>query len=591
MESAPLTQASCFRANIQSGRVLTGCHQAYLHARNAFNETRKANPVAASEEHDLAAGEFAHAAQIAGDPEVLSKGTTFRDTDSVLQALRTLKLLEEHHKKLAQILKFRNEHPPVPKVSDVSTPASLPPTATETPISTKMPSTPAEPANQPPRLPPQNRVPHRDLTSSIASNLASARGIPPNQQRRGAPVSPTLSAQNAAGRPYTGAIRGYPGETKARKETEIQFQNEDARRGGLVRANIPPPILPSTEPAASPNPKSPAPSQSSTEDEPFQRFYSTFEGLISKLSAPLAFAGLPLSSPTTVTSSDTNVPLPKPKFRTSSAPPTNQCQDPDLTKLISRAALRAVKDTNSPSSFGYNAAESFYVVPVTGGTISYAGIVNHAQQEALRKQQRATTNSNQPSPFLKELNTNSDEEGDADFVDARETPLNQSPELTKPRHGQSRSGANTVGGKTMEELHLENQALKHLSDTLSKRLHMWEVNAQSSSAALQQSLRALQNSPKTVAADAKPIPADGGADGAALKRLQELEEMMKKADAEKERVSKENERLKVVVTRYRDRWEKLKEGARVRREGAGSGKGNSGDAGEEATIRTQEGET
>jgi hypothetical protein len=37
--------------------------QAHTHARNAVAETQKANPVAASEEHDLAAGEFATAAQ------------------------------------------------------------------------------------------------------------------------------------------------------------------------------------------------------------------------------------------------------------------------------------------------------------------------------------------------------------------------------------------------------------------------------------------------------------------------------------------------------------------------------------------------
>jgi hypothetical protein len=51
METAPLTLA-------------------HTHARNAVLETRKANPVAASEEHDLAAGEFATAAQNSSDREV-----------------------------------------------------------------------------------------------------------------------------------------------------------------------------------------------------------------------------------------------------------------------------------------------------------------------------------------------------------------------------------------------------------------------------------------------------------------------------------------------------------------------------------------
>lgn len=45
-------------------------YQAHTHARNAVLETRKSNPVAASEEHDLAAGEFAAAAQNSTDQEV-----------------------------------------------------------------------------------------------------------------------------------------------------------------------------------------------------------------------------------------------------------------------------------------------------------------------------------------------------------------------------------------------------------------------------------------------------------------------------------------------------------------------------------------
>ena len=44
--------------------------QAHTHARNAVLETHKSNPVAASEEHDLAAGEFATAAQSSADREV-----------------------------------------------------------------------------------------------------------------------------------------------------------------------------------------------------------------------------------------------------------------------------------------------------------------------------------------------------------------------------------------------------------------------------------------------------------------------------------------------------------------------------------------
>lgn len=44
--------------------------QAHTHARNAVLETRKSNPVAASEEHDLAAGEFSAVGGSSTDREV-----------------------------------------------------------------------------------------------------------------------------------------------------------------------------------------------------------------------------------------------------------------------------------------------------------------------------------------------------------------------------------------------------------------------------------------------------------------------------------------------------------------------------------------
>jgi len=47
-----------------------------------------------------------------------------------------------------------------------------------------------------------------------------------------------------------------------------------------------------------------------------------------------------------------------------------------------------------------------------------------------------------------------------------------------------------------------------------------------------------------------------------------LEAALAHAQKDVERYGRENEKLKTVVLRYRERWEKLKEGARVRREGA-----------------------
>ena len=232
-------------------------------------------------------------------------------------------------------------------------------------------------------------------------------------------------------------------------------------------------------------------------DEPFQRFYSTFESLLSKLSAPLAFAGLPLGSEVTV---------PPETQPDRAASPGETTTEPNMKKFFSKAALRAIKDESGGYVFG--GAESFYVVPTTGGTISYAGILSRAERARLAGEGQAE-----------------------EFVDARESPA--SPNINR-------------NAKTMEELQLENQALRALSDQLSKRLHMWEVNAQSSSMALQQSLRAI-----------------GGDE-----KVKELEEQIKFGRKEMEKMAKENEKLRGVVARYRETWDKLKQGARDRRDGS-----------------------
>lgn len=53
-------------------------------------------------------------------------------------------------------------------------------------------------------------------------------------------------------------------------------------------------------------------------------------------------------------------------------------------------------------------------------------------------------------------------------------------------------------------------------------------------------------------------------------RVMALEEQLQAQQRELEKTSRENEKLKGVVGRYRERWEKLKEGARGRREGTGA---------------------
>ncbi|KAI9929809.1 hypothetical protein MW887_011614 [Aspergillus wentii] len=532
METAPLTLA-------------------HTHARNAVLETRKSNPVAASEEHDLAAGEFATASQSSADRE----------------ALRTLQLLEGHHKKLAQILRFQHENPPSAVVAETSSPAMSPslnsqPSTAELGATKAAPSTP-DAQQLPPRLSGNSRMPARE-TSSIASNLASMRGIPSNL-RRASPASPTLSSQQAGAKMTDTAPKIKAGESRLRG-TQAYGQKERSSRTSTPKQPWSPPAISPTDITSQqlvpPETLESQRQEDRTTDEPFQRFYSTVEGLISKISAPLAFAGLPLGSETPAQQdtssrrkSSAETRINRNQAISDSRDPTNE---PDVSRLFSRAALRAIRDTTGGGGTG-NTAESFYVVPTTGGTVSYAGILSRAEKEARR---------------------NSLEEADEDFVDARETPsspeMRQSQTRSKGKKGQGNDKFSSIQNpKTLEELQMENQALKHLSDTLSKRLHMWEVNAQSSSIALQQSLKAMHHQ-NNVPSDqpprsSSPAVVSPGPGVSAItsadheQRIKELEEIVRLNERELDKVGRENDKLRNVLGRYRERWEKLKEGAKTRR--------------------------
>lgn len=382
-------------------------------------------------------------------------------------------------------------------------------------------------------------------------------------------MSPTLSTQQAGAKMTDGPSRIRTGELRPR---DAPAKNNSRTPRQPWSPPLPSPtditlqeVVPSNgaEPTQSKN-------QPSATEDSFQRFYSTFEGLISRISAPLAFAGLPLGTEDhtkNIAASQKSPAEPKLDRHQATSDRKSAPKDPDVNRLFSRAALRSISDM--PSAGPGNPAESFYVVPTTGGAMSYAGILSRAEKEARR---------------------NSFEEGEDDFVDARETP--SSPELRQSIGSASRAsgrGADKLttlqNPKTLEELQMENQALKQLSDTLSKRLHMWEVNAQSSSMALQQSLRAMhhhntgpseyypQGSPAANSPTATFTVAPASSDADA--RVKELEELVRRGEQELERVARENDKLNKVLGRYRDRWEKLKEGAKTRRAEGRSAEGQS----------------
>lgn len=137
-----------------------------------------------------------------------------------------------------------------------------------------------------------------------------------------------------------------------------------------------------------------------------------------------------------------------------------------------------------------------------------------------------------------------------EFVDARETPGPPSPLMVRS----GKTGAKVASNnKTMEELQLENEGLRSYLDNVTRRLHEFEMGAQASSFAFQQSIKASMRQ--------SPVASQAGIN------VESLEEKVREARVEMERMRTENEKLKGVIGRYRERWEKLKEGARVRREG------------------------
>jgi hypothetical protein len=301
---------------------------------------------------------------------------------------------------------------------------------------------------------------------------------------------------------------------------------------------------------------------SRTTENTFSKFYNSYQYVFSKIPAPLLFAGLPLSPGQAPP--EKQAPAKKQDKEKTRAPSSDE---PDLTKMFSKAALRAIRDDVGPS---FGPQESFYLVPPTGGTVSYAGILSGGGG-------RPGTAQGIPETI--------DEDAD-EFVDARENLGPPSPRsLRSSRKGASPSASRDGGrkslkdfqspgvNKTMEELELENATMRNLLDTQSKRLQMWELSSQSQSMALQQSMRAVRQRPdlpNTMSdpamlermASAEPERGKQDTDSDANAKLKELEEMLKAEREERLALEQKNKKMESTIGRYRDKWEQLKAGAR-----------------------------
>ncbi|KAF1961610.1 hypothetical protein CC80DRAFT_589144 [Byssothecium circinans] len=567
--------------------------KAHEHVRNAVTATYGKSIATAGEEHESAASAFHEATQDTSNSE----------------ALRILSLLEDHHHKLAGLIKEpprkREKKKDTTQTSESST------TSPSSKSSTTRTSSPASST----RAPSRRRLPQ----SSIATNLAEKRGIP--GPRRSTPSATPVSVTNAI------ASRSEPPATPVRDMLERQNRKaEEDKLRTSPRASL------QEETAQNINQAS-----LSTSDDKFNRFYSSFGNIISAISAPLAFTSLPLSPTPPTPAADPHPPAkkdPKPPSKSTGrtqspeASRTVKSSEPDLAALISKPALRALQEGNTPH---FATTESFFLVPTSGGTKSYANILQNPNN--LPHLHHAAQNPHL-DPITENDNESSGLRGSSheEFVDARETVLPPSP--TASRRPRSRgkptpsvvASARTLaagrgaGQKTVEEYELQIETLLQTVDKQSKRIAMWETTSQSSHIALAQSFRAripnlpastsdpsalahalsqgsnavLPTSPSppalahpssssspstttntptrttTAAAAAatavQPDPETAHRIATLESQLALQAQQISSLTTEKQQLTRQNEKNAIVLGRYREQWEKLKAGARKKQQ-------------------------
>ena len=505
--------------------------KAHDHAQRAAAATRKSSDTTvAINEHTQAAGEFANAA----------------NTTSSAEALRTLKLLEEHHRRLAELLKLPAD--PVSQTGDEDI-NEKDASGKEAVVKEKDGQETSAGTGKPVQMPSlgqQRRYASREMSSSIASNLASARGI--RSKYRGQPLSPSISNDQAPG-----DVDARPRNDGSRSKMQTIIDQQSGKPSWA------PPISPAAAQRESTktitSPKAPS-SPNASDDVGYARFYNTFGSLINKISAPLAFAGLPLIQEESNVSEQTVSSDTSAASATASKPPSrtrmqaSTIADPDLSKIYSKATMRAL------AREGHSATDSFYVVPTSGHTMSYANILNYAEKEKRRLE--ASSHGSVGGSI---------EEEEEDFVDARETPVPLSPGA-KRRVGRARTERDLTN--TIEELHTENKSLKDMLDKLTKRLHAFEASAQNPAMALAESYRFMRpDSPLSSRGGTINIPSP--IEELSKKKQQDLEDKLATSQTLNDQLEKDNKKMQKTLEKYREKWEVLKAGAKARREAQGGG--------------------
>lgn len=283
------------------------------------------------------------------------------------------------------------------------------------------------------------------------------------------------------------------------------------------------------------------PNNSSKYDEAFEEYYNTIQGLVSRLSAPLAFPSMPLFS----------------RFFAQDTRPSKSAKFaktlPDIRRLISPAALEAVNDRK----YGDPTEESFYVV-------SRPDVEPVAYKDTERKPGEWTS--------------------DDELANNRGRDRTNEASLHSSQHPTSSQSSSQLPRKTREGLLLENRMLQELADNLAKRLN--EVNAShtagKSNPTTEQNLRPSPYAPSDnapyrsnghsltftgAAAGFQQTPGDfsantrqhpGANNAAQTQQAQDLERQLEQTEEKLARVLRENAKMK-------SRWDDLLKGARMRR--------------------------
>ncbi|RPA92437.1 hypothetical protein L873DRAFT_1779487 [Choiromyces venosus 120613-1] len=539
MEESPLALAHSHAC--QASKILSSAQPPYP----------SATLLAAANSHALAATSFTAAAKLTKDPE----------------ALRTLELMTKEHERWEAQLR-RDAERPAQKNKDQENQGGL-----DTVVESGGSGTTSEPSKgggkvlskdtptPPPSLPFANTggAPYpprlQKSTSSLATNLASARGI----QLPGSSRVPGASSQSP-----------------------------NRRRTGERPPAIDVSAKPTTNPLTILPPDEPKRKDS---EEGFSIFYSSLNTFISRVGSPfatsLAFAGLPLLN-------DEGRDEEKDREARRNVLPKSWVE-----KHGRGRGLEKGWPTSDP-----NGGESFYVVPVSGGTLSYAGVV---------RRDASPTNQNSPIDDFESLPR-----------DLSSRAFSPPPPPPPPAQQGQRDPGLSGHTKTKEELQLENTGLRQTIDHMSRTMQSWQRKTRESENMLKNSIMAFSKTNNRDNPDAGMdilnhvqrkswlhVPYDEPDDaeyseGRAVGELEwekerererakslmheeeeevvdqeqedkiaALERELLRAKLENEKLVRENEKLGRIVEKFKLKWEKLKEGARNKRPNASSGGGGS----------------